>query len=110
MAAEIGEEIGIEGNGLRRQHAFGGREEPRLGRVARLFLRLDRIGRGEFDLLQALAVDLAGGEFGQAFDELEPRRHHIGGQAQPQLIAQNTSDRSPLSKSATTKATSCSMS
>ena len=65
MAAEIGEKIGIERNGLRRQHAFGGVEEFCLGFVARLFLRLDYIGRGKFDLLQALAVDFAGGSFGR---------------------------------------------
>ena len=57
--------------------------------VARLFLRLGHIRGGKFDQLQALAVDLAGRELRQAFDELEPRRHHIGGQTLPQLIAQN---------------------
>ena len=90
MAAKIGEEIGVERNGLRRQHAFGGVEEFCLGLVARLFLRLEGIGRGKFNLLQALAVDLAGGEFRQAFDELEPCRNHIGRQALPQFVAQES--------------------
>ena len=59
MTAKICEEIGIERNGLRRQRAFGGVEECCLGLVAWLFLRLDCIGWDEFNLLQALAVDLA---------------------------------------------------
>ena len=91
MAAEIGEEIGVERYGLRRQHAFGGGEKFCLGPGARLFLRLDQIGRAKCNLLQTLAVDLAGGELRQALDELEPFRNHVGRQALPQFVAQDSS-------------------
>ena len=89
MTAEIGEEIGIERDRLRRQHALGGVEEFRLRVVARIFLRLGYIRGGKFNQLQALPVDLAGRELRQAFDRLESCRNHIGGQTLPQFIAQD---------------------
>ena len=38
MPAEIGEEIGVERNGLGRQYGFGGGQQRGLGLVARFFL------------------------------------------------------------------------
>ena len=64
MAAEIGEEIRVEWDGARRQHALGGLQQLRLGLVARDFLLLVDSGGGhQLDALERLAVDLARGEF-----------------------------------------------
>ena len=107
MAAKIGEEIGIERNGLRRQHAFGGGEEFCLGLVARLFLRLGGIGSGKFNLLQA-SVDLAGGEFRQAFDARTSPEPYAGRLCRSSLRKLSRRFRRP--RRGTTNATSCSIS
>ena len=89
MAAQIGEEIRIEGNGLRRQHALGGLQQFRLSLGARLLLLLAHVGRGgEGLLLESVAVRLAGRQTRQFLQQLETRRRHIGGQLLAQSGAQ----------------------
>ncbi len=87
MAAEIGEEIRIERDRLRRQHAFGGGKQRGLDLIARLFLRLGRGDRHELELFETVAIDFAGDERRQASEKLEARRHHIGRQFAAKLAA-----------------------
>ena len=84
MAAEIGEEVGVERNRLGRQHRPRGSEQGGLGRRARLLLCLGGL-HAELEPLQAIAVDLAGGQPRQRLDRLEAGGHHIGGQQLAQL-------------------------
>ncbi len=89
MTAEIGEEIGVEGDGLRRQNLFRRVEQDRLGLGLRLLLLLDRGGRGQRLLFQRLAVHLARGQARQGLAGLVARRGHIGRQTRAQFGAQD---------------------
>ncbi len=89
MAAEIEEEIRLEGDGAARQHTLRRREQHRLGIGARRFLVIrgdDRFRKRH--RFQRLAVGLAGDEARQFRNGLEPLRDHVGRQAALQLLAQ----------------------
>ena len=109
MAAEIGEEIRVEGDRPRRQHALGGVEQHRLGRGARLLLLL-RVDRGAVSatLFSALRSILPEERRGRAVDHLETRRNHVGGQrTRAASRAQFARGRARPPSSPTRKATSC---
>ena len=88
VTAEVGEEIRVEGNRLRRQHGFCRLQQDRFRRCAGLFLLLARAFARQFDALQLVAVDLARRQAWQFCNVLVARRHHIGGQALAQQRAQ----------------------
>ena len=88
MAAEIGEEVGVERQRLAAEDALGRDEQRGFRFVARLLLLARRIAGGERDGAQGLAVDLAGGQARQRLHDLEVARNHVGRQLLAQVRAQ----------------------
>ena len=89
MTAQVGEEVGVERNGLGRQRLLRGGEEDRFRLGAWLFLFVDRRGGREFERLQGLTVGLAGGQAGQRVERLITPRHHVWREMLPQFRAKH---------------------
>ena len=96
MPAEIDEEIGLQRQARRPQHALGGIEQRGFRGVARRLLLARSARRGQRRGLQHPPIDLAGDHPRQRADRLEMRRHHIG----RQLLAQRRTQHGPVDRDA----------
>ena len=88
VAAELGEEVGLEPDRTVAEHLFRRRQQSGLGLVVGGLLLAVGHRHGQRRDPQRLAIDLAGGEPRQGLDRLEMAGHHVGRHLRREILSQ----------------------